>query len=72
MRRLGSAPTGSSTSAVPSVEVYRDPAGRGKAASYREAVTFEAGSEVPVVIDGHDLGRISVKRPPPLTGAARR
>jgi Uma2 family endonuclease len=43
------------------VEVYRDPIGRGKKAGYREAVTFGADAEVPVVIDGREVGRITVK-----------
>jgi Uma2 family endonuclease len=42
------------------VEVYREPKGRGKKASYRATEIFAAGDGVPVVIDGQDVGRISV------------
>jgi Uma2 family endonuclease len=42
------------------VEVYRDPAGRGRSASYRQADTFGPEAEVPVVIDGHEAGRLAV------------
>ena len=43
------------------IEVYTDPIGRGKSATYRQAQTFAADAEVPVVIDGQDVGRIAVK-----------
>jgi Uma2 family endonuclease len=42
------------------IEVYRQPTGRGKNASFQETEIFAAGAEVPVVIDGQDVGRISV------------
>jgi Uma2 family endonuclease len=43
------------------IEVYREPIGRGKKASYREAATFDIQAEVPVFIDGQEVGRIAVK-----------
>jgi hypothetical protein len=43
------------------VEVYRDPISRGKNARYRQADLFTIDAEVPVVIDGQDVGRIVVK-----------
>ena len=43
------------------IEVYSDPAGRGKNASYREAATFGAEAEVPVFIDSREVGRLRVK-----------
>jgi hypothetical protein len=42
------------------VEVYREPTGRGKNASYQDAEIFEAGTQVSVMIGGHEVGRISV------------
>jgi Uma2 family endonuclease len=43
------------------IEVYRAPAGRGKTASYHQAEIFEAHAEIPVVIEGHDVGRVVVR-----------
>jgi hypothetical protein len=43
------------------IEVYTDPIGRGKKASYRQSAIFGADAEVSVVIDGRDVGRIVVK-----------
>ena len=43
------------------VEVYGSPAGRGKLAKYRDVATFGKDDEVPVVIDGREVGRIVVK-----------
>jgi Uma2 family endonuclease len=43
------------------IEVYTAPIGRGKKASYREISTFGIDDEVPVVIDGREVGRIIVK-----------
>ncbi len=43
------------------VEVYRDPIGRGRSAGYRQAETFGIDTEVPVVIDGVDVGRLAVR-----------
>jgi Uma2 family endonuclease len=43
------------------VEVYCKPIGRGKNASYRQADLFTIEAEVPVVIDGLDVGRIVVR-----------
>jgi Uma2 family endonuclease len=43
------------------IEVYRDPAGRGKNAAYRVTEIFGIEAEIPVVIDDQDVGRIVVK-----------
>ncbi len=43
------------------VEVYRDPQGRHGRACYRMIELYPDDVEVPVVIDGQDLGRIAVK-----------
>jgi Uma2 family endonuclease len=43
------------------IEVYTDPVGRGKKASYREAATFGPDAEIPVVIDGQEVGRLAVR-----------
>jgi len=43
------------------IEVYTEPTGRGKKALYRSSQTFPIDSEIPVVIDGQDMGRIIVK-----------
>ena len=43
------------------VEVYRNPHGRHARALYRMLEFHPDDVEVPVVIDGHDLGRIAVK-----------
>jgi hypothetical protein len=43
------------------IEVYTDPAGRGRAAIYRHCVLYTEDLEVPIVIDGRELGRIAVK-----------
>jgi len=43
------------------VEVYRDPAGRGRSAAYRQAETFGIDATVPVVIDGREVGRVTVR-----------
>ena len=43
------------------IEVYRDPHGRGKGASYRETATFGPDSEIPIVLGGREIGRIQVK-----------
>jgi len=42
------------------IEVYRDPSGRGRAASYRESADFDEQAQVPVWIDGREIGRIAV------------
>ena len=49
------------------VEVYRDPSGRGRSAGYRQANTFGEGDEVPVVIEGQEIGRIAVGQILPRT-----
>jgi len=43
------------------VEVYRDPKGRGACAHYASIETFTASADLPVVIDGHALGKIAVR-----------
>jgi Uma2 family endonuclease len=43
------------------IEVYTDPVGRGKSASYRKSATFGPEDEVPVVIDGQEVGRLAVQ-----------
>jgi Uma2 family endonuclease len=40
------------------IEVYRNPEGKGRAASYRECTAFQPGDEVPVFINGQDVGRV--------------
>jgi Uma2 family endonuclease len=42
------------------VEVFGDPAGRGRAAAYRQVSAFGEGAEVPVVIGGREVGRVAV------------
>ena len=42
------------------IEVYRDPAGKGRSAQYREVTHFDDKSAVPVVIEGQEVGRIAV------------
>jgi Uma2 family endonuclease len=43
------------------IEVYTDPTGQGKRSSYRSTATFGVDDEVPVVIDGLEVGRVCVK-----------
>jgi Uma2 family endonuclease len=43
------------------IEVYCDPVGRGKSASYRKSATFGPEDEIPVVIDGQEVGRLAVR-----------
>ncbi len=43
------------------VEVYGNPAGRGRAAVYRDVQTFGADADVPVVIGGQEVGRVAVR-----------
>jgi Uma2 family endonuclease len=42
------------------IEVYSSPSGRGKAAHYRERKDYGPDEEVPVVIQGQEVGRIKV------------
>jgi hypothetical protein len=42
------------------VEVYSSPIGQGESAQYRDCTTHGADQEVPVIIDGQELGRIKV------------
>ncbi len=43
------------------IEVYRDPAGRGPTALYRQSAAFGIDTEVPVIIDGQEVGRIVIR-----------
>jgi Uma2 family endonuclease len=43
------------------VEVYTMPSGRGQSAKYRESVMYKADAEIPVVIEGREVGMIAVK-----------
>jgi hypothetical protein len=43
------------------IEVYTDPFGPGRSAAYRQATMFVEGDEVPVVLDGQEIGRIAVR-----------
>ncbi len=43
------------------IEVYREPTGRGQNAAYRTTEIFGAESEIPVMIDGQDVGQVVVK-----------
>jgi Putative restriction endonuclease len=42
------------------IEVYADPFGRGKSAGYREMKTYGVDDEVPLILEGHEFGRIKV------------
>ncbi len=42
------------------IEVYSNPAGWGRSASYRQATMFGEGDSVPVILDGQEYGRIDV------------
>ena len=42
------------------VEVYRDPSGRGRLASYRTAEVYVPGAEIPVIVEGREAGRVAV------------
>ena len=42
------------------IEVYRDPAGKGRSAGYREVTHYDDKAEVPIVIEGREAGRILV------------
>ena len=43
------------------IEVYTDPVGRGKKASYRQATNFGIDAEMPIVIDGREVAQFAVK-----------
>ena len=42
------------------IEVYTSPSGRGKSSRYRDVTIYGENDEVPVIIEGRDLGRIKV------------
>jgi Uma2 family endonuclease len=50
------------------IEVFTIPSGRGKEARYRDAQIYGADDEVPLVIEGRELGRIKVSDVLPLIG----
>ena len=43
------------------VEVYTDPEGQGRSASYRQCVTFGPDQSVPIVIAGVEVGQVLVR-----------
>jgi Uma2 family endonuclease len=43
------------------VEVYSEPSGRGKAASYQSTVMYGPDDKVPVVLQGRELGQLKVR-----------
>ena len=43
------------------VEIYSDPAGRGRSAADQQSDIFGIEAEVPVVIDGRDVGRVIIR-----------
>jgi Uma2 family endonuclease len=42
------------------IEVYSAPAGRGQSAGYRDIKIYGADEEVPLIVEGRELGRIKV------------
>ena len=42
------------------IEVYSDPSGWGRSASYRQASSYGDGDSVPIILDGREIGRIGV------------
>jgi len=42
------------------IEVYSTPSGRGKSAGYRDVKTYGPDEEVPLILEGHEWGRIKV------------
>jgi Uma2 family endonuclease len=43
------------------VEVYTEPSGRGKAASYQSTVMYGPDDQVPVILEGRERGRLKVR-----------
>jgi Uma2 family endonuclease len=43
------------------IEVYSDPTGRGRSASYRQASTFGPDAKVPLIIEGREFGLLAVR-----------
>ncbi len=43
------------------LELYRKPYGRGDSARYRESLLFDESAEMPVFIEGAEVGRIAVR-----------
>jgi Uma2 family endonuclease len=43
------------------IEVYSRPTGRGQAAVYQDVRFHEADSKIPLILDGREMGRITVK-----------
>ncbi len=52
--------------ALRQVEVHTTPLGRGKTAKYQDSRTYGEDEEVPVILDGRELGRIKVRDVLPL------
>jgi Uma2 family endonuclease len=48
------------------IEVYSAPTGRGKTARYEASQTYGQDDEVPVILEGRELGRINVRDVLPL------
>jgi Uma2 family endonuclease len=46
------------------IEVYRNPEGKGRSATYRECTTFRPGDEVPLFIDGREFVRVPFREIP--------
>jgi Uma2 family endonuclease len=42
------------------IEIYTEPSGKGKSAAYASVKVYEKGDEVPVLLDGRELGRFKV------------
>jgi len=43
------------------IEVYQEPAGRGRLASYRRSESFGADDEISIILDGREVGRLAVR-----------
>jgi len=43
------------------IEVYTDPSGPAEQPDYRQRQVFRPGDEIPVVLDGHEVGRLPVR-----------
>jgi Uma2 family endonuclease len=43
------------------IEIHGDPAGEGRSAEYRESRSFGPDDEIPVTIDGREVGRVAAR-----------
>ncbi len=43
------------------IEVYSGPAGQGRSASYQNLVTFDEAAEIPVTIEGREVGPVAAR-----------